>query len=290
MAEPVLKWVGGKRQLLADITSRFPVSYNTYHEPFIGGGGVFFALEPRNATINDLNDRLITFYTVVRDHPRKLIEANRQHEHTEDYYYDARDRFNELHQFTEKTIPEQIEEASLLTFLNRTGYNGLYRENSNGEFNVPFGSHSNPDYVRRIAIMRASTLLSKSGITITNNDFESVEQHAESGDLVYLDPPYKPTSETADFTDYQADGFDKDDQERLRNLATRLDSMGVNVVISNSPAATELYHPLENFSTSKVTAKRSVGSNPDERDDVFEIIITNIPDENQQQQRLEHFS
>ena len=288
MAEPILKWVGGKRQLLQELHSRFPISYEKYHEPFIGGGAVFFDLEPSEGTINDLNRRLISFYEVIRDHPEQLIEENHRHEYEEEYYYDARDRFNELHKLDERSLEEQIEEASLMLYLNRTGYNGLYRENQSGGFNVPFGRHTNPDFIRERQVRKASGILDD--IEIYNRDFDYLIDYAEEGDLVYFDPPYEPVSQTADFTQYQSDGFDKDDQRRLRDLAVSLSQSGVNVVISNSPPVGELYEDVSEFSIEVVEAVRMVNSDADNRDDVAEVIITNVPAERQRQQNLGSYS
>lgn len=287
MAEPILKWVGGKRQLLQELQSRFPISYDEYHEPFIGGGAVFFKLEPSEGSINDLNRRLITLYEVIRDHPEELIDENRQHEYIEEYYYDARNRFNELHKLEERSVERRIEEASLMLYLNRTGYNGLYRVNSSDEFNVPFGRHKNPDFVRERQIRAASDVLDD--IEVYNRDFDYVLESAGEGDLVYFDPPYEPVSKTADFNQYQADGFDKDDQKRLRDLAVALDNKGVHVVISNSPPVGDLYEELTEFDIEIVDAVRMVNSDADNRDEVSEIIITNIPTDDQQQQDLEKY-
>ena len=284
MAEPILKWVGGKRQLLQELHSRFPISYNNYHEPFIGGGAVFFELEPSEGTINDLNRRLITFYEIIRDHPEQLIEENQRHEYKEEYYYDARDRFNELHRLDDRSLAQRVEEASLMLYLNRTGYNGLYRENQSGGFNVPFGRHTNPDFIRERQIRRASGILDD--IEIYNRDFDYVVDYANEGDLVYFDPPYEPVSETADFTQYQSDGFDKDDQRRLRDLAIELDQNGVHVVLSNSPPVGELYEDVSGFTIDVVGAARMVNSDADNRDDVAEVIITNVPTDGQRQQDL----
>jgi DNA adenine methylase len=288
MAEPILKWVGGKRQLLQELHSRFPVSYEKYHEPFVGGGAVFFDLEPSEGTINDLNRRLINFYEVIRNHPEQLIEENHRHEYEEEYYYDARDRFNELHKLDERSPEEQIEEASLMLYLNRTGYNGLYRENQSGGFNVPFGRHTNPDFIRERQVRKASGILDD--IEIYNRDFDYLVDYADEGDLVYFDPPYEPVSQTADFTQYQSDGFDKDDQRRLRDVAVSLSQSGVNVVISNSPPVGELYEDVSEFSIEVVDAVRMVNSDADNRDDVAEVIITNVPAERQRQQNLGSYS
>ena len=288
MAEPILKWVGGKRQLLQELHSRFPISYEKYHEPFIGGGAVFFDLEPSEGTINDLNRRLISFYEVIRDHPEQLIEENHRHEYEEEYYYDARDRFNELHKLDERSLEEQIEEASLMLYLNRTGYNGLYRENQSGGFNVPFGRHTNPDFIRERQVRKASDILDD--IEIYNRDFDYLVDCVDEGDLVYFDPPYEPVSQTADFTQYQSDGFDKDDQRRLRDLAVKLSQNGVYVVLSNSPPVGELYEAVSEFTIEVVDAARMVNSDADNRDDVAEVIITNVPADRQRQQNLGNYS
>jgi DNA adenine methylase len=287
MAEPILKWVGGKRQLLEKLQSRFPISYDDYHEPFIGGGAVFFKLEPSEGSINDLNRRLITLYEIIRDYPEELIEENRQHEYVEEYYYDARNRFNELHKLEERSVDLRIEEASLMLYLNRTGYNGLYRVNNSDEFNVPFGRHKNPDFVRERQIRAASDVLDD--IEVYNRDFNYILERAGEGDLVYFDPPYEPVSKTADFNQYQADGFDKDDQKRLRDLAVELDQEGVYVVISNSPPVGSIYEELTEFDIDIVDAVRMVNSDADNRDEVAEIIITNVPSDDQQQQNLEKY-
>jgi DNA adenine methylase len=287
MAEPILKWAGGKRQLLPELTARFPVDYRHYHEPFVGGGAVFFALEPEAGSINDLNERLVTFYEVIRDWPDALIEENRTNEHSDDYYYDARDEFNDLRTVSNKTRNQQIREASLLLYLNRTGFNGLYRENDDGEFNVPVGTYTNPDWVRAEAIRAAHPV--PQDIAIHNEDFAYIETEAEPGDLVYCDPPYQPVSETADFTEYQAEGFEKEDQKRLRDVALALDEAGVSVVISNSPPAAELYREYEAFSVDTVSATRAINSDADNRDAVAEVIITNVPPAERQRRTLSEF-
>lgn len=148
MVEPILKWVGGKRQLLSDITGLFPTTYDAYHEPFVGASAVFFHLDPGAGTINDLNERLTTFYEVVRDYPEDLIEENKTHEHSEEYFYEARTEFNGFLSESTLTREKHVREASLLLFLNRTCYNGLFRKNNDGEFNTSFGRYENPDWVQ----------------------------------------------------------------------------------------------------------------------------------------------
>lgn len=288
MAEPVLKWAGGKRQILAEITAHFPTSYERYHEPFFGGGAVFFALEPADGTINDVNERLVTFYEVVRDRPDELVAENRTHEHSDEYYYDAREEFNDLHRVADKTDEQRVREASLLLYLNRTGFNGLYRENSDGEFNVPVGNYADPDWVQAERIRAASAALQDT--EVYNRDFEYVRERATAGDLVYFDPPYQPVSTTADFTDYHAEGFDRDDQRRLRDLAVDLDEAGVSVVLSNSPPVADLYEDRDAFDVDVVQATRAINSDADNRGEVAEVLITNVPEARRRRTTLSDFS
>ncbi|MHB9287538.1 DNA adenine methylase [Halobacteriales archaeon Cl-PHB] len=284
MVEPILKWAGGKRQLLSEITAQFPRSFDHYHEPFVGGGAVFFHLAPEDGSINDRNERLVTFYEVVRDHPEALVAENRSHEHDDDYYYDARDEFNDLHRVDDKATDQRIREASLLLYLNRTCFNGLYRENSDGEFNVPVGSYANPDWVQAERIRAVSAALEDTAIY--NEDFEYVGEVAEADDLVYFDPPYQPVSTTANFNDYHAEGFDRDDQRRLRDLAVDLDEMGVSVVLSNSPPVADLYEDHDAFEVTVVVATRAINSDGDSRGEVAEVLISNVSSDRQRQQTL----
>lgn len=290
MATPILKWAGGKRQLLDEIYDRFPDSYSHYHEPFFGGGALFFDCAPDNGTINDTNDRLVNFYRQVRDRPTELIELCRSFEHPEsdpdpdrefsdenrrgteisEYYYQQRALFNRR-PYGEDYDP--LEEAALLLYLNRTCYNGLYRENSSGGFNVPVGRYSNPDWIRSDEIRRASRVLQDT--EIFNTDFEYVRDEVDEGDLVYFDPPYEPMSPTANFTDYSAEGFGRDDQERLRDLAVELDGEGVHVILSNSGVMYETYDEA-GFHVEVEGATRAINSDAENRDEVDEIIATNV--------------
>lgn len=287
MVEPVVKWAGGKRQLLSEITALFPTTYEAYHEPFIGGGAVFFDQDPADGTINDLNTRLTTFYTTVRDQPDALIAENKTHQHTEEYYYDARSEFNTLLAQSTLTRDERIREASLLLYLNRTCFNGLYRENGDGEFNVSFGRYSNPDWVQEQRIRKASRVLQET--TVFNTDFSYVVDAASSGDLVYFDPPYEPVSKTADFNSYQAEGFDRADQRRLRDTVRELTEMDVSVVLSNSPPVAELYEDEETLLIRYVDATRAINSDASSRGEVSEILITNVPPDEQRRKTLSDF-
>ncbi|QUO48171.1 MULTISPECIES: DNA adenine methylase [Halorubrum] len=288
MVEPILKWAGGKRQLLSEITALFPTTYEAYHEPFVGGGAVFFDQDPDDGTINDLNTRLTTFYEIVRYQPDALIDENKTHEHTEEYYYNARSEFNALFSQSNLTRDERVREASLLLYLNRTCFNGLYRENSDGEFNVSFGRYSNPDWVQEQRIRKASRVLQ--GTAVFNTDFSYVVDEASSGDLVYFDPPYEPVSKTADFNSYQAEGFDREDQRRLRDVVVELTEMDVSVILSNSPPVTELYEDHGMFSIRYVDATRAINSDASSRGEVSEVLITNVPAEAQRRKTLSDFT
>ncbi|WP_416838749.1 DNA adenine methylase [Haloferax sp. DFSO52] len=295
MGDPVLKWAGGKRQLLDEIYTRFPdaVSFANarYHEPFLGGGAVFFDLEPERATINDTNVRLMNFYRQVRERPEEIIEVcenfndpesdpveardfsdtNRRGRDVEQYYYQQREIFNNRPYDDEF---DKLEEAALLLYLNRTCFNGLYRENNSGGFNVPIGRYANPDYVQAERLREVSEVLRGGDITLKSRDFEYVLDEATEGDIVYFDPPYKPMSATAYFTDYSADGFGKDDQERLLNVAQELDSNGVTVVLSNSGVMADLYKEA-GFDVGIEGARRVINSDATSRGEVDEIIATN---------------
>ena len=291
MAEPILKWAGGKRQLLDELYARFPATYGRYHEPFVGGGAVFFDLEPPAATVNDANPRLVNFYERVRDAPDALIERLESFDdpdadpdpalpYTEEtargrdverYYYQQRARFNRRPYEGEF---DPVEEAALLLYLNRTCYNGLYRENADGGFNVPVGRYANPDWVQRDRLRRASDALADA--RIRNDDFGYVLDAAEPGDLVYFDPPYEPMSATANFNEYSAEGFDREDQRRLLDVAGELDDAGVWVVLSNSGVMHEPYAEA-GFRVDREGATRAINSDAGNRDEVDEIVATNVP-------------
>ncbi|WP_436925081.1 DNA adenine methylase [Halosimplex amylolyticum] len=296
MAQPVLKWAGGKRQLLDALYARFPASFDRYHEPFFGGGAVFFDLEPAAASVNDTNPRLVNFYEQVRDRPEALIERlrefrdpesdpdpelafaaeTRRGDAVEQYYYQQRARFNERAYGEDwpESDDDRLEEAALLLYLNRTCYNGLYRENSDGGFNVPIGRYADPDWVQAERIREAARALR--GTEVRNGDFGYVLDAADPGDLVYFDPPYEPMSPTADFAEYSAEGFGRADQERLLEVARELDERGVSVVLSNSGVTYDRYDEA-GFSVEREGATRAINSDASSRGEVDEIVATNVP-------------
>jgi DNA adenine methylase len=274
MVEPILKWAGGKRSLIPEILKLFPVDFKErpYHEPFIGGGAVFFKIRPKFGSINDINSHLMIFYHVVRDKPNELITTASQYPYDEKTYYTLRDRFNQ------PNITD-TERAALLLYLNKTAYNGLYRVNSQGDFNVPFGRYKHPTIVSKKRIFAASKLLKN--VEQYNEDFSYVLDKATEGDLCYFDPPYQPVSKTANFTSYAEQGFNLRDQERLRDLCVELDTKGVLFVLSNSYATPvrKLYANIDDFELKIVQANRIISAKSSTRGAVNEILVTNIPKE-----------
>ena len=279
MANPILKWAGGKRQIIQEILNHFPKDYSSrkFHEPMFGAGAITFKIEPKTGSINDINRRLVNLYRVVKTYPNELIEFNKHHQYNKDYYYNARNRFNAP--INGENL-DPIEEASLLVYLNRSCFNGLYRENSKGGFNVPFGRYKSVDFVQEKNILNAHEILRN--LEIHNEDFSYVCELANPGDLVYFDPPYQPVSLTSSFTSYSKDAFDFSDQERLWNTMIRLNDKGVDVVLSNSnaPEVVKLYQKLEGFSISLITAKRAINCNGSRRGEVGELVVTNVPIDN----------
>ncbi|MDN5320122.1 MAG: adenine methylase [Thermococcaceae archaeon] len=279
MAEPVLKWAGGKRQILSQIVALMPKDFKdrTLHEPFFGGGAVTFWVEPKSGTINDINPKLINFYLVVRDYVEELIQDAKQHKNEKEYYYKAREEFNRI--VREGFKPPHIRLASLFLYLNKTAYNGLYRENKKGEFNVPFGKYKDPKIVDEARLRKASEVLKR--LEIYNEDFTYILKVAQPGDLVYFDPPYHPVSKTSNFTSYSKEDFTQKDQKRLRDVCLKLHKRGVYFILSNSYAkpVRELYEEVEDFDVLTVYAKRAINSKADKRGEVPEILVTNIPEE-----------
>lgn len=270
LISPFLKWVGGKRQLLPTITKLLPKKINHYFEPFIGGGAVFFNIQPNIATINDFNSELINVYLTIKNSPLELISDLKKHKNESDYFYQIRalDRAQSFESLS------NIERASRILFLNKTCYNGLYRVNNSGEFNSPFGRYNNPNIVNESTIRAVSNYLNNNKIRILNSDFEEAVSDVKKGDFVYFDPPYDPLSKSSNFTGYIQGGFDMYEQVRLRDLCNQLDNKGVFFMLSNS--ATCLVENLyENFNINFVKANRSINSQGSKRGEVDEVLIRN---------------
>lgn len=269
---PIIKWPGGKKQLLNEIKKYIPENINTYYEPFIGGGAVLFGLEPDNAKMNDLNKELINVYKQVKNHSSQLIQLLQIHEknHCKEYFYqirelDRQDTYNQL---------DNIEKAARFIYLNKTCFNGLYRVNSKGQFNAPMGRYDHPHICDEKIIKELSQYLKTHKVKISNIDFEKFLKNAEKGDFVYLDPPYDPISETSNFTSYNKDGFTKDEQKRLKKVCDDLNRKGVKFLQSNSDSEfiNELY---KDYKIVKVKATRSINSKADGRGKINEVFIMN---------------
>lgn len=265
---PIVKWVGGKRQLMFELLKNMPKDYNRYFEPFIGGGALFFELQPNNAYISDMNEELINLYQVVRDNVDELITDLQKHDILKEYFMEIRniDRTEEYQNWSD------IKKASRFIYLNRTCFNGMYRVNSKGEFNVPFGHYKNPRILDENNLINCSHLLQRT--EIKQADFSEILKKVKKGDFVYFDPPYVPLSETSSFTSYTKDGFDIDMQFKLRGVCDELDSMGVKFLLSNSDTklVNELY---ENYNIKKVFASRQINANADGRGKITEVLVRN---------------
>lgn len=265
---PIVKWVGGKRQLMFKLLENMPKSYNRYFEPFIGGGALFFELQPEKAYISDMNEELINLYSVVKNNVYELIDELKKHKISKEYFMNIRniDRTKEYKKWS------AIQKASRFIYLNRTCFNGMYRVNSKGEFNVPFGNYKNPRIIDENNLINCSNLLQKT--EIKNADFSEILNCVQSGDFVYFDPPYVPLNETSSFTSYTKDGFDIDMQFKLREVCNELDSMGVKFMLSNSDTkfVNEVY---ENYNIKKVFASRQINANPNGRGKITEVLVKN---------------
>lgn len=265
---PIVKWVGGKRQLMFELLKNMPKSYNRYFEPFIGGGALFFELQPENAYISDMNEELINLYSVVRDNVYELISDLSKHEISKEYFLEIRN----LDRTSEYKNLSDVQRASRFIYLNRTCFNGLYRVNSQGQFNVPFGNYKNPRIVDENNLLNCSELLKNTEIKCA--DFSEILTKVKRGDFVYFDPPYVPLNETSSFTSYTKDGFDMDMQFKLREVCDELDSMGVMFMLSNSDTkfVNELY---SNYEIKKVFASRAVNANAEGRGKITEVLVRN---------------
>lgn len=265
---PIVKWVGGKRQLMFELIKNIPKSYNRYFEPFIGGGALFFELQPEQAYISDMNEELINLYSVVRNNVYELIKDLSKHEVSKEYFLEIRN-IDRTEQYTELS---DVERASRFIYLNRTCFNGMYRVNSQGQFNVPFGHYKNPRIIDKNNLLNCSELLKKTEIKCA--DFSEILTKVKKGDLVYFDPPYVPLNETSSFTSYTKDGFDINMQFKLRDVCDELDNKGVKFMLSNSDTklVNELY---ENYNIKKVFASRQINANADGRGKITEVLVRN---------------
>ena len=266
---PFLKWAGGKRQLLPQMEKYFPKHYNQYIEPFIGGGAVFFHLLPENSIVSDNNPDLINCYKVIKNDVEGLIKSLKKHRYEKNYYYEIRSLDRDFKKFAELS---DVEKASRSIYLNKTGYNGLYRVNSKGLFNVPFGRHKNPKICDETNLRNVSQVLKK--VEIFLGSFEICLDFAEKDDFIYFDPPYFPLSDTALFTSYTKNSFDKSSQIKLFEVFMELNKRGCNLMLNNSYSEfiLDLY---KDFKIVILKAKRNINSNSQKRGLINEVLILN---------------
>ncbi|MBI5650628.1 MAG: DNA adenine methylase [Chloroflexi bacterium] len=267
---PFLKWAGGKTQLIEELVRRMPLQFENYHEPFIGGGALFFKLyrenKIRRATISDLNAELIDTYIAIRDHVADVIGTLAEFPHRAEFFYRLRAQ-----------APAELDlvhRAARMIYLNKTGYNGLYRVNRRGQFNVPFGSYKSPQYCDEVNLHAVARALQN--VAIVCAPFDQIVERAAPGDWVYFDPPYAPLSATSNFTAYHATGFGFADQIKLRDVCVALDARAVRVMISNSSAESiRALYAVAPFRIEQVLANRAINSNGKGRGKLVELIITN---------------
>lgn len=275
LVAPVVKWVGGKRQLLGAITPLLPRRISAYCEPFLGGGAVLFSIQPAQAIVNDLNGDLITVYQVIRDDVDALVESLKAHRNTPEYFYAIRDMDRDRAAYADLS---QVERASRLIYLNKTCFNGLFRVNSAGAFNTPFGRYKNPNIVNEPVLRAVNRYFAGGGVTFFHEDFAKTLARVEPGALAYLDPPYDPVSDTASFTGYSKGGFDKNEQRRLKRCCDDLTRRGVKFVLSNS--ATDFIKDLyQDYEILVVKAKRAINADASRRGAVEEVLIRNYGSE-----------
>ncbi|GIW08839.1 MAG: site-specific DNA-methyltransferase (adenine-specific) [Dehalococcoidia bacterium] len=265
-AQPFVKWAGGKTNLLPELLRRVPAQFGTYFEPFVGGGALFFALSPPRAVLGDVNEDLICAYLEVRDDPSGLMDALDRYEYDPEVYYRVRAQ-------SVAGLDLQARAARFL-YLNRTCYNGLYRVNRRGEFNVPIGRYKRPLRLYDPAVLQAASA-ALAGAEIVLASFDRSVQHAKTGDFVYFDPPYWPVASTSSFTRYSPNGFDENDQKWLKALVDRLTERGVRVLLSNSdtPFTRWLY---ADYRIESVSAPRAINSDPANRGAVSELLVSNF--------------
>ncbi|MFH0733130.1 MAG: DNA adenine methylase [bacterium] len=270
LLQPFVKWAGGKRQLLPDIRIYIPTKFNTYFEPFLGGAAVLFNLQPAKAVVNDMNSELINVYRVIKFNYLELIEELKTFENSEEFFYSVRewDRKEDYKNFS------SIKKAARIIYLNKTCYNGLFRVNSQGQFNAPFGNYKNPNIINEFTVKAVHNYLNENEIAFYDGDFEDVLQLAAKNDFVYMDPPYDPISDVSSFTGYTFNGFGPIEQYRLQKACDSLNDKGVKFLLSNS--STDLIKDLyKKYKIEIVQANRSINSIADRRGKIDELLIRN---------------
>lgn len=274
LVQPFLKWAGGKRQLIPTIQDFIPKKYTHYYEPFVGAGAILFSLQPKKVTINDTNSELINCYQTIKENSEELIALCQQHKelNSKEHYYElrAQDRNSDF------KYRSTVERAARIIYLNKTCFNGLFRVNNSGQFNVPYGNYSNPSIADPSVIRAVSAYLNQADVKILNGDFELAVATAKKGSFLYFDPPYHPISDTSSFTGYSMNGFGEEEQIRLKNTCDRLSDRGCKLLLSNSAASfiKSLYDDPR-YEIIDVKANRAINSVGSKRGRISELLIYN---------------
>ncbi len=274
LAQPFLKWAGGKRQLLPVIKEFLPTKYTQYYEPFVGAGAVLFSIQPKKSVINDTNSELIDCYRVIKKNPEELLVLCQQHknQNSKEHYYRLREQ-DRRDDFKNRS---PVEKAARIIYLNKTCFNGLFRVNSSGQFNVPYGNYSNPVIADPVVIMAVSAYLNRANVRILKGDFERAVATARKGAFIYFDPPYHAMSDTSSFTGYSMNGFGEEEQIRLKEVCDRLSERGCQVLASNSatPFIKSLYDDPR-YEIVEVKANRAINAVGSKRGKISELLIHN---------------
>ena len=272
LTAPILKWVGGKRQLLAEIQKYIPANFSTYYEPFVGGAALLFHLQPPKAVINDINSDLISLYQVIKDDVETLITSLSKHRNEPEYFYTIRELDRDKETYASLS---PVERASRVIYLNKTCYNGLFRVNKSGEFNAPFGNYKKPNIINEEALRAVNQYFSQAKIDFRNCDFEEALKGIKKGSFVYFDPPYDPASTSSNFTGYNKGGFDRQEQLRLKKLCDQLNRRGIHFLLSNS--ATDFVKELyQDYQVEIIQARRAINSKGNLRGEVNEVLVRNF--------------
>lgn len=272
LVSPILKWVGGKRQLIESIVPLIP-EHTTYYEPFVGGGAVLFHTQPKKAIINDSNEELINIYQVIKEQPEELIALLESHRdrNSQEYFYEVRSLDRDKGEYAALTPAER---AARIIYLNKTCYNGLFRVNRAGEFNAPWGRYKNPNITNETTIRAMSRYFNGAKVTVYCGDYREALKGIRKGSFVYLDPPYMPLSTSSSFTGYTAAGFGPQEQVELKRQCDLLNKRGIKFLLSNS-CCDFIENLYQDYIVERVSAKRAINARADKRGAIDEVLVRN---------------
>jgi DNA adenine methylase len=271
LVTPIVKWAGGKRQLLDILLPLVPKKYSLYCEPFVGGGALLFRCQPKKAIINDSNVELMRVYEIVRDNVDALIKELKKFKNEEKFFYATRDLDRDRQKYEKIS---KIKKAARIIYLNKTCYNGLFRVNSAGEFNAPFGNYSSPNIINEPVLHAVSAYFNLAEMSFACGDYSLLLKKLTRNSFVYLDPPYDPVSDTAAFTGYTQGGFDKKEQIRLREFCDVLDNKNIRFLLSNS-STDFIRKQYKKYNIKTIQARRIINSVATKRGEIDEVVIWN---------------